>query len=172
MICIRCMHSNSGGQKFCASCQAVLPVQLVQERGFLDLDDRRVYEAPAANYPNRGLEELYSAYLDYEDGHGDEAIWAATEQLRASFVELEAAAPAMLEAVRSHLAECGDDEAGHQVTYLLQFGSQRFAQALDRFQLYLEGADEDAPAILDELQSGNDYLCHSATLAAQMLGPQ
>lgn len=172
MQCFRCSHDNPPHLRFCGKCQATLPVNVGVEAttSLLDMEEGRAYLAPDRNYPNALIDELQDALLAFDEGTcSEDEVWDIAEELRERFQELAGVAPEMLQAVRDQLSLAQDDEEAHNLAYLIQFGCQRFSDALQELQNFLENDQGDPDQIVLQLQSANDYLCHSATLSSAML---
>lgn len=172
MLCLRCSRENPDHNRYCGFCNAVLPVLWATETPStqIELEEGRNYDQPDRCYPNGALEALREALENFRARRADDLpVLDCADLLQARFDGLMVEVPKMLQAVRDHLRLERDDEVGHRLAYLIKFGSQIFTDGMAKLDQYLDGEGGSVEAILEELQTGNDYICHTAYLVEEML---
>ena len=170
MLCIRCGNSNDPLSKLCKGCGAVLPRNMgeLSSSSSHTFEEGRSYDPPEVSYPNNAIEALAESLDAFFAGEGSgKLVMADVKELENRLGGLLAGMSDTTEAIEAQ-KEADPDDLPHRMGYLLQAGVQKFNDAMDRLRELMGGAEDDPDEILHELQTGNDYICHSAHLVNEL----
>lgn len=148
IACFKCGHENEDGQKYCASCGALLPQMAPsasQQTGALDVDEDTEYIQPTEHFPSAEMLSLAWALHDFlEEGAEIEPFLEVYEVIKDRFEHYNKNMhQESLEYITNDRNIDPEDPYPKQLQYLIVRASALAEEGIQSVERFLDALDED-----------------------------